>query len=226
MLTATPHAMARILRASFLCLLILFLSDNGISQEMARAYGISPSAPEAKSFAGQYLKRKEMKAYDWENATVVKRQNDTSNILCIIARPIVPNDNELKYILVHCSNNVFTELTEHQIIFADSNTKLQPLSIISRSFVCKSDSEIKLKPSAKESSAFVSQDTCADCQRPFAWVIKGKYSKGKIEKLPPTLFLRLQGALLSVPSSCTSRFPKKSDWIFGWDDFFNPKPQE
>lgn len=225
MLIATPHTITRIFWASFLSLLVLLLGNNGIAQKTDTTSGISPTASGAKSFAEQYLKRKEMKAYDWDHATILKKQNDTSRILCIIVRPNVQNENELKYMLVHCTNNVFAELTEHQIIFADSSTQLHPLSIISRSFVCKSNSAIKLKPSAKESSAFVSQDTCADCQRPFAWVIKGKYSKGKIEKVTPTLYLRLQGALLTIPSSCSSSFPKKNDWIFGWDDFLNPKAQ-
>jgi hypothetical protein len=87
--------------------------------------------------------------------------------------------------------------------------------------VCKSESEIELLQKSNNGGNFVSKDSCADCQKPFVVVIKGRYTNGKVEKTPPVVYVRIPGALLAIPASCSGSFSKKSDWIAEWDTHFN-----
>jgi hypothetical protein len=220
MLTATPPAMARIFRAVFLFFPVLFLGENAFAQGNTTTSSNTLVGPDAKSFAAQYLKRKELKEYDWDHANA-NRNNDTGNILFFVIKQLEPKGNELKYILAHCTDNKITELVKHSILFADTSAKLHPLSIRSASLVCKSESEIELQQKANNSGNFYSKDSCAECKHPFVVVIKGRYINGKVEKTPPVVYVRVPGALLAIPASCSGSFSKKSDWIAGWDIHFN-----
>lgn len=204
-----------------ICFCVIAFCNDTKAQSTSLSVNPDSEVPDVKQFAKKYLKRKDLKEYDWQHQNAI-RKNDTGALICISILHQKSNENELIYLIAHYKENRNTELLKHVILFKDNKTKMRPYYITSTSFVCKGQSDQEILPKVGDSTLYGSQNACRDCPKPVCTTIKGVYRNNRVENVPPVNYFLIQGAFKSSPASCANKIANKGEWISGWDSIFNP----
>lgn len=206
----------RILALSLMCC----IAAVATAQNNPKPTRKQAKATAVKAAAKKYMGRREMRKWDWKQVSILRR-NDTGAIFAHIVWPKDYSLPDLTYLMAHFKGSSLSELTRHQIAFADSTTRLQPTSIISTSYICPATAVVYLQPD-QSSLSFVCKDSCADRKRHFATIIRGIYKNNKAVPVTPTIYFRTQGAFSQLPVICADSFASPAAWIDGWDNLLSP----